>query len=158
MNKNELITSASHVVPPSERSAALLTEHAEGCAKLLTDALQTREDFLNLVGVRNASLAATNHINHFHYIASLAALYDPASFVETVIWVLRTYRGKGFSAEYWNVMLPEAKKAVDILLPHEACGEIVVLHDWLMNNMPALLSTSEVTPSFFETLHTLERD
>lgn len=153
MTKYDLITSASHVLPPSEATGALLTERVETCAQLLTASMRMREDFIALIGEHNESLAEAKHSHHFRYIATLASLYDPISFVENVIWGLRTYMSKGFSPLYWDVMVPEAKSIAVSQLPHSAGEEISRIYDWLIHTMPQCLIVSRTTPSFFETLN-----
>lgn len=155
MNKHDLIESAGLLIPPSPRAARALAEAANVCAAELSFALAQRSDLSDLIGPGNRPLMETNHVNHFSYIASLAALYDPVSFVEIVIWVFRTYRAHGFSPDYWRAMLPESKATVLRHLDTNDAAEITPIHDWLLRHVPDFTVLSDTEPSFFETMSPL---
>lgn len=157
MNKHDMAVSAALLVPPSEEAAKALAGAADVCAAELTARLAQREDIGLLIGAGNIPLMETNHGNHFQYISSLAALYDPLSFVEIVIWVFRTYRAHGFAVDYWKVMLPEAKAVLFRHLDTRAATEIGVIYDWLLEHIPDFTILSEQEPSLFETMSNLGR-
>lgn len=151
-SKEQLIELAEVIVPPGQKCGEQMLRNAEAFAAELNTYMDGRENLEELIGRDNKELMHSNHVNHFRYISSLAGLYDPQSFVETIIWVLRTYISHGISEHYWNVMLPAC---VDILrsgLDHEDYLEVVAFYDYLQTNFQSLLEISRYTPSFFEEL------
>lgn len=152
MHKRDLIASAGRLVPPSLAAAQALTAVADVCAAELSTALARRPDLFELIGPDNRALMESNHSNHFNYLASLAALFDPVSFVEIVIWVFRTYRAHGFSVDYWPVMLPNSRAAVLRHLTADDASQITPIHDWLLAHVPDFVVLSDSEVSIFETM------
>ena len=97
MTRESLIESASAITPPSQATSQSLTGLADAMASELSRRMLEKDNLEELIGKDNQSLMVMNHENHFNYISTLASLYDPVSFVETVIWVFRTYIARGFS-------------------------------------------------------------
>ena len=155
MEKSQLILSAAGIPPVSETAARLLAERADLHAAALNAAMTAMPDFAGLVGPGNENLARSNHLNHFRYMASLAAVFDPTSFVEAVVWVLRTYRAQGFILAYWDRMLPQAMQILSEDLSPEHAAEVLPIYQWLMDHMHHFAELSEKTPSFFESLGTV---
>lgn len=150
MDKQFLIHSASSLKEISPQAAARFEDIVEACAVELTSAMRAEPDLADLIGDGNDEVMETNHGNHFRYMSATAALFDPPSFVETVLWVLRTYRARGFSVRYWDVMLP---KAVEILGRHLGpghFGEVRPFYDWLQANIRAFMRLSETEGSAYE--------
>ncbi len=150
MDKSTLIHSASILreIPPP--AAARFEEIIAACAADLTSAMRTEPKLTELIGEGNIEVMATNHDNHFKYMSATCALFDPTSFVETVLWVLRTYRARGFSMQYWDVMLPRAAKILHKHLEPEYFAEIRPFYDWLQDNIAAFAQLSEEENSVFE--------
>ena len=155
MDKHDMVKSASILKPPSVLAAKALGGVVDICAAELTSSLTRRKDLDSLIGPGNVNLVETNHINHFRYIASLAALYDPLSFVEIVIWVFRTYRAHGFAVDYWEIMLPEAKTALRKHLDPSVAVEIEPFHDWLLAHIADFKILSDEGESLFESMSSL---
>lgn len=150
MDKASLLASAEALTPPSPRAAARLEQVAEQCAEEMTEAMLRLDNLAGVIGEDNQSLMELNHQNHFRYIVSLASLYDPRSFVETVIWVFRTYRAHGFTPAYWEHMLPEATAAVRRHLPEQEAREVLTLYDWLYEHIRDFTRLSDSTLSAHE--------
>jgi hypothetical protein len=155
VHKEDVLASARRLVPPSPRAAQALAAVVDVCAAELSAAMARRPDLAGLIGPGNRALMDTNHINHFNYLASLAALYDPVSFVEIVLWVFRTYRARGFAVGYWHAMLPESKAVVLRHLDAGTAAEITPIHDWLLVHVPDFTVLSDNEPTIFETMSPL---
>jgi len=152
MSKKALVQSAGHLVAPDAATSRTLKEMAESMAHDLTWCLAKRKDLEELIGSGNQAVMEVNHVNHFNYISSLAALYDATSFVETVIWVFRTYMSRGFTPKYWQVMLPEAKSIIEKHLPQEQYLQIEGIYTWLHEHILDFVRVSSDTVSFYERL------
>jgi len=150
-----LIESAQGLIDTNDDAAEELELHALGIAAKLTESMLSRGDITEHIGDGNIPLMRTNHENHFRYIASTASVFDPQSFVEIVLWVVRTYMAKGFSLSYWTIMLPEAKRLMKQEISEAASVTAEPLYDWLLANLDALAEVSKVEHSFFERLSAL---
>ena len=150
MDKLALIQSASHLHEISPKAASRLEDIVDACAAELTAAMRREPDLEALVGQGNTEVMETNHGNHFRYMSATAALFDPQSFVETVLWVLRTYRARGFSVRYWDVMLPKATEILCRRLEHGHFEQVRPFYDWLQANIPAFARLSETEGSAYE--------
>lgn len=152
MNKSQLLESAKILTTRPNSTLGDLEGKLERCAAELTATLRIRSDLEDLIGAGNMSIMEMNHINHFRYMNSLAALYDPKSFVETVLWVFRTYRARGFSVQYWEVMLPEAMTILRQQLGDAHYQELGPYYEWLHANIETFARLSETELSVFEEL------
>ena len=152
MDKNQLLESAKVFATRAASTSGHLEGKVELCAAELTAALNARPDLEELIGAGNMSVMEMNHINHFRYMNSLAALYDPKSFVETVLWVFRTYRARGFNVKYWEIMLPEAMIILRQHLGDAHYHELGQYYEWLHANIQTFASLSETELSVFEEL------
>lgn len=150
MDKLALIDSASRLKEISTLAANVFESIVEVCAQELNVAMRREPDLEDLIGEGNTEVMETNHGNHFSYMSATAALFDAKSFVETVIWVLRTYRARGFSVRYWNVMLPKATEILGRHLPPVHFAEVRPFYDWLEHNMRTFAQLSNVEDSVFE--------
>jgi len=156
MSKEALIQSADQLIAPDAATSRSLKEMAEGMAQDLTKSMSKRKDLEELIGTGNLSVMEVNHLNHFNYMSSLAALYDATSFVETVIWVFRTYMSRGFTPKYWQEMLPEANNIIAKYLPMEQHLQIEGIYTWLQEHVSDFVQVSGDTVSFYERLGPLQ--
>ncbi len=150
MNKNDVVNSATALHRPSERAAEEFGRTWEAAAVALDKTMLAREDLERLVGAGNSDMMRNNHRNHFRYMESVFHLYDPAQFVETVLWVFRTYRAHGFSVAYWAAMLDTAVTALEGVLSEEAYREVLPFYTWLITHIPAFTALSEVEDTVWE--------
>ncbi len=157
MSIEELFKAAEQLSAPKVTSGIVLKEQAEIMASLLTARLLKRDDLEGLIGPGNEGVMENNHLNHFKYISTLAALYDPKSFVETVLWVVRTYIGRGFTPKYWKVMLPEAKSVILEHLAKEDSVQVQTIYSWLEDHIDDFLQVSRDASSFYERIGPLTR-
>jgi len=150
MDKLTLIKSASGLKEVSPQAAAQFESVVESCAAALTQSMKLVPELDSLIGEGNLEVMETNHGNHFRYMNATTALYDPLSFVETVLWVLRTYQARGFSVRYWEFMLPRASDILSRHLDPAHYEEIKPFYDWLHGNVPAFARLGEKESSVYE--------
>jgi hypothetical protein len=147
---HSLLASARTLVQPSPEAAAAFAGKSPALAARLNAAMLARPDLDALVGPDGAQMMQNNHRNHALYMESVFSLYDPASFVETVLWVFRTYRAHGFAVSYWAAMLDEALAALREELPQDVFGQVAPFYRWLILHIPAFTALSESRPSAWE--------
>lgn len=152
MDKKIIVDSAKNIVASTAFSPSVWETSLNNHAAELTAILSGRPDLEDLIGPGNLSVMEMNHANHFRYMMSVAALFDPKSFVETVLWVFRTYRARGFSVRYWEVMLPEAMGILRRHMGDDYLQGLEPYYEWLLANIPAFAELSETELSAFEEL------
>lgn len=150
MDKTGLKKSAAALREASPQAASAFGSVVEACAADLTQSMKLVPHLESLVGEGNLEVMETNHVNHFRYMSATCALFDPESFVETVLWVLRTYRARGFSVRYWDVMLPKAMEILGSRLIPSDYEEIRPLYEWLLDNIKVFAQLSETELSVYE--------
>ena len=67
---------------------------------------------------------------------SLFGSYDPKIFVETVLWVFRTYRNHGFNTSYWAANLDIWVEILRSSVSEETYREVYPYYHWLIVNIP----------------------
>ena len=122
-------------VPP----AAAVEEFGQKQEKLAAkgnELFGSRSDVEKLVGEENLQMAEDNNRNFARFMASLFANYDPNVFVETVLWVYRTYRCHGFHTTYWAANLNLWTDLIKEELSDESYKAIYPFYEWLIVNIP----------------------
>jgi hypothetical protein len=108
----------------------------------LNERILSRSDLESLIGSSDHELLKTNHRNHFRYMESVFVKYNPDDFVETLLWVFKTYAARGFTIRYWKVMLPEAQDLLRKHLPASAGMELLPFYDWIESELDELVDLS----------------
>ncbi len=150
MNREALVSSAARLTPPSVEAVQEYAAHVPVLAALLDDAMLAHPNLEQLVGSGNMAMMQNNHRNHFRYMASVMAVYDPASFAETVVWVVRTYRAHGFSLAYWPVMLEQALQAMQRTLRPATAAQVAPFYEWLASQLEGIAHVA-AAPTAWET-------
>ena len=60
----------------------------------------SRDDIAKLIGGNDTSVVQTNHANHAHFMSSQFYLRSAQTVMQTIDWVYRSYRERGFSERY----------------------------------------------------------
>jgi hypothetical protein len=103
MTRDELLASARALSPfrtgAADDYAACRDAMVVGVDRLLL----ARPDLDDLIGPDNRALMQDNHRHHAEFIEALLRRYDPEVLTDSVLWVFRTYRARGFQPSYWPV-------------------------------------------------------
>lgn len=135
MELNTLLQSASSLKPVSKTAAEEYAQKAELMVATINSVLLSREDINRLVGVENLSAMQLNHANHAKFISSILSNYNPKVFVETILWVFKSYRSRGFHVNYWPVLLKTWIHIINQRLSPEAAVEIIAYYEWMLENV-----------------------
>lgn len=104
----------------------------------LNERMEAEPDIDRIVPVSKRGMMRENHANHFRYMHSVTRVFSPGEFVETVAWALRTYRGHGFTLDYWRRMLPHCMELTRSRLQPEEARFLSTLYEWILENLDAL--------------------
>lgn len=141
--KQDLVNSASKLTQPAESVLAIFSEKQERLAAMGSTTLSNRPDLDALVGPGNHEMAKDNNRNFARFMESLFVDYKPEIFVDTVLWVFRTYRSHGFKTTYWAANLNIWLDMLKSELPDDAFSQIAPFYNWLMVNIPVFTQMTE---------------
>ena len=149
MSREELIASANLLVAPSPEAATKYGRVNEQMALEMNRIMGDRPDVQYMTG-GNIAMMEDNHRNHARFMESIFTLYNPAVFVDTVLWVFRAYRSHGFQLTYWPAQLDTWVEVLRRKLSPEAFREVYPFYNWMIINQPAFASLSDTILSVGE--------
>lgn len=137
MNKAYLLKSAGSIRRSTPEARAEYGERLDHLVALLDRRMLDRPDTPDLVGGKaNIDLMRDNHRNHARFVESMLAAFHPEVLVETVLWVFRTYRSRGFHVAYWAAQLDEWVEILRRELTSETFEAIYPLYEWMIIHLP----------------------
>lgn len=75
-------------------------------------AMQKREDLSDLIGPNPVELMFENHANHAHFMLTQLRLKSAKVLLEGIFWAYHTYTNRGFSPNYFPIVLATWKIAI----------------------------------------------
>ena len=137
MTKDRLIETAKAIPAASPGAADEYERNRERLVAGVDRRLEARPDLDGLVGRDNLDMMRDNHANHARFVRTLLKDFDPRVLVETVLWVFRSYRSRGFSDNYWAAQLNAWVAVMKETLSPESFEQIYPLYDWFIVHIPA---------------------
>lgn len=146
MNKSDLLESASKLKSPPEKTISEYAQTKDVLAEKLTRIMRERRDLETLIGTDNLEMMEQNHRNHVLFMESLFRSFDPKVFVETVLWVFRSYRSHGFKLAYFPAKLDNWVILLQEELSPAGFEAIYPFYQWMIVNQPyfAVLSDPDI--------------
>jgi hypothetical protein len=144
MMKGQILETAKKLKQPDDDFVQEFNGKWEALAAIGTQILMGRPDFEKLIGTGNGNMAEDNNRNFPRFMMSLFLDYKPEVFVETVLWVFRAYRSHGFQTTYWAANLNIWVELLKKELTPEAFKEIYPFYNWLIVNIPAFVSITDI--------------
>ncbi len=141
--KDALLTTAQKLDPPAETAIREFEAKWEQIAVKGNRLLMARPDLEKLVGKDNEQMAEDNNRNFPRFMLSLFSDYQPAVFVETVLWVFRAYRAHGFQTTYWAANLNIWVDLLQKELSADAWKQIYPFYNWLIVNIPVFTAVTD---------------
>ncbi|MDI6402488.1 hypothetical protein QLX67_10825 [Balneolaceae bacterium ANBcel3] len=136
MNKEQLIESAKKLGPFSKEAYVAYEEKSWAMIQFVNDRMLRRPDLSDMVSESNVEMMKDNHANHALFIASMLKNYDPGVLVETVLWVFRAYKNRGFQSTYWPSQLQAWMSALREHVAQEQARHILPLYHWILVHTP----------------------
>jgi len=143
MDKKNLIEVAPDLTTVSQVHIEEFLEKMEILVAEMNDTMCKRPDIYSLVGEDNIQMMKDNHANHMRFVYSLLENYDKQVLVDTVSWVYRSYRSRGFHMNYWAAQI---NTWIDLLRKHlseSAFAEIFPLYRWFSISVPHFSNISD---------------
>ena len=143
MNKKDLIESARQLRQIKDTTSSEYAKKSDLMTGKMNTAMSERKDILELIGEKNMDMMHDNHANHARFMDSMFKHYNPEVFVETILWVFRSYRSHGFTTNYWAAQLNTWIIIMQEILSSEAASEIIPYYTWMQINIPVFVSLSD---------------
>ena len=143
MEKKDLIASAARLSAAAPEAVAEFAAKREEILAAVNARLLARADISTLVGPDNIDLMKDNHANHARFIESILTEYQPAALVDTILWVFRAYRARGFQTAYWAAQLNAWTEVFKETLSAPTVRAIGPLYDWMIVNIPHFADLTE---------------
>ena len=109
--------------------------------------------FASWLGAENIEMMKDNHANHVRFIGSMLHAFNAEVLVETVLWVFRAYRSRGFRHTYWAAQLNGWVEILREELSPEAFDEVYPLYEWMQVNIPIFVRLNEDEANVHEPPH-----
>jgi methanogenic corrinoid protein MtbC1 len=140
---DELIARLSVLFPiPAEAGAAY--EAARGAlVSHVNRALAARPDVEQLIGAGNLRTMENNHANHAMLLSNVFRLNQPELLSQTIPWVYRAYPARGFSFDYFPVVMPAFIEAIQARLDAELAAPLVAVYAWILEAHPTMMAAAK---------------
>lgn len=147
MKKEKLITSAETLSQPGPEAAEAFAARREVLTAQVLEQMRQRPDLLKLIGAENDAMLGDNAANMSRFMLSMFQQYEPVVFVETILWVFRTYRAHGFRLTFWPAFLNTWIEAVKTTLAPETADQLVPFYQWIQINIPMFTVITDAPPT-----------
>jgi hypothetical protein len=143
----EIKASAGQLRPVNDFAAKAYADNGMAMAAAVTNMLMQHEDIERIIGQGNAATMAENHRRHAEFISGMLENFRSELFVETLVWVFRTYRARGFAKQYWVLQLKAWRDTISANLEAEHARQVDEIYVWMLENLDDLyeLSSQEIT-------------
>lgn len=102
-----------------------------------------RQDIFELINEKHVDMMKDNHSNHARFVETILRHYNPEVLIETVLWVFRTYRSRGFHPSYWPAQLNTWVAVLKDSVSPKTFQAIYPLYNWFIVNIPAFTAISD---------------
>ena len=143
MTKTELLQTAQQLRQVDARVASEYEQKSGQLNAKINQLMLERADIKELVGEINISMMKDNHANHVRFIVSILRNHNPEILVDTVLWVFRAYRSRGFSSNYWAAQLNTWIEIIKEELSTETYHQVFPLYEWMQLNIPTFVKLSD---------------
>ncbi len=144
MTEIEALVNSSKMLPPVSTQAA--REYAEKSNQLVERVNQlvtAQENIAETVGHNPLEIAFNNHSNHAAFIANILEFNSAELLARTLPWVYRSYHARGFTFDYFPLVIKSFCQAVDETLPPALAREIRAFYQWILNQHPLLIQLAQ---------------
>lgn len=143
MTKDELMTSAKTLIPPDHAILNEFTEKRDSMSAQVVENLSQRDDLDTLIGKGNATMMRDNAFNMARFMESMFTQFDPATYVETIIWVFRAYRSHGFHLTFWSAHLNTWIQTIQTECSEKTTDSLIPFYEWIQIHIPAFTLLSD---------------
>ncbi|TCO11053.1 hypothetical protein [Natronoflexus pectinivorans] len=143
MNKEYLQNSARKLKQAAPSAAVEYYNLSDRLSSEVSRLLLSRSDISELVGKENLEMMKDNHANHARFISAQLQNFNSEVLVNTLLWVFRAYRSRGFKENYWAAQLNCWVTVLKKELTEKSFEEVLPLYNWMIVNIPHLSSLTD---------------
>jgi hypothetical protein len=147
MNRDRLVESAQALKPAGEKAYQEYSAKEETLVALINTRMLGREDINDLVKPVNLQMMQDNHANHVRFISSILHSHNGEVLMETVLWVFRAYRSRGFHTGYWAAQINAWMEILPAELSPDTWREVRPLYEWMQVNIPLFSGLTDTDAS-----------
>jgi hypothetical protein len=152
MNKSYLIETACALKKVQIEAVKEYVDKREFMVGRVNELMVQRSDLFMLIGDDNLEMMKDNHSNHHQFMSSVFEFPNVEVFVETILWVFRTYRSHGFQDSYWTAQLNSWLVVIKQYLSTQAYDQISPYYEWMQINIPLFARISSTNKNT-KTMH-----
>lgn len=141
--KGKININISDVPKVSKEAAQEYGDNLDFMIKKVDQDMSEKENLNQLIGDNLLSKMEDNHKNHANFMYNSFQLNDPELFLNTIIWVYKTYNNHGFSYEYFPLELKTWISAVKKYLNTESQTSIIKVYKWMLDHHQTFLEESK---------------
>lgn len=153
MDKNTLLQTTSGLKQVSNNAAEEYAAKIDRLASIMNQRMLNRADIEELVGSKNLTMMQDNHANHARFIASVLKNLNTLELVETILWVFRAYRSRGFQTSYWAAQLNTWIDVLRTELTTASFQEVYPYYEWMQVHIPLFVNISDTNFEAPNTMH-----
>lgn len=153
MERNDLILSAQKLFQVSEQLAEEYSLKRDLLVVEMNKRMMARADINDMVGVKNIEMMNDNHANHARFIESIFYQHSAEILVDTVLWVFRAYRSRGFNSTYWAAQLNGWIEIYKKELTEDCFIAVYPYYNWMQINIPTFVKLADEQLNATNSLH-----
>jgi hypothetical protein len=81
---------------------------------------------------------------HLLHIESSLSFFDPAVYVDTLLWIIRTYGMRGFDPRFWEDLFNSGMNALKQSPQRSGLDHAVLHYEWLLSHLETLVDLALV--------------
>ncbi len=143
MQKDDLINAARSLLTVPLSAVQEYSEKREKMVSLINEKMVKRADITELIGEKNLDMMKDNHRNHAMFVESVMGSPNAEILTDTVLWVFRSYRSRGFHQNYWSAQLSTWIEVLKDNLSDESFNAIYPIYNWFIINIPHFTNISD---------------
>ncbi len=143
MDKNKLLETAGKLQQVNDEAAREYQDKAQILLSRINRHMLSRQDIEKVVGKDNIEMMKDNHANHQRFMSSIFQHHNSEVLVETILWVFRAYRSRGFTTSYWAAQLNSWITILQEELTNASFQQILPYYTWIQINIPVFVKLSQ---------------
>lgn len=143
MNKDYILNKAQKLSNVSKETLEELQKLEGILLSEINNRMLDRDDLSDMIGNKNTEMMKDNHANHLKFMKSMFLEFQAVTFVNTIIWVFRAYRSRGFKTTYWSSQLNTWLDIFQDKLSDKAFNDIFPFYEFIIVHIPEFVALSE---------------
>lgn len=141
-NTNLITNNLAEVFPISSDASESYGKVLAELVDYVNTKLELNPKIHQLIGGNPLYLMHNNHKNHAMFMGTVFKMNSSELLANTIPWVYRAYRARGFSYDYFIVEIEAWKDAINKYLDKSLANEIIKVYNWMIANHETMINLS----------------